>query len=573
MQSSKWPNVITYWRRDFKVFALVTVSGVIYDAGLVLIPYLLGRIIDSYSAGTSFKTILTELGLYLLAVFVVMFNRALKRYEVRRFANDVNLWMKGDVFASFLSLPVPAIKKTAIGDDLSKALSDVSNAAEGMRKLTTEIYDTGLLLASYVAYLLYLDWKVALLSLIPLPFAVMALLLLRRSIYQANRKVRRQASLVSEYAYDLFDNATLYRVFGRGEDNVARFSDMLDSYRKKAVAAGVLSSSLSPVFYLLALTGLFPLIMIGGREVGQSGLTLGLFTSMISVFLLLAKKTMSLYKLVGSVEKGEASLDRIRPLLQKRPQEALMSYVSFGTPVSLKATDLRIEVNGKVLIADLSFALHTGMRVGITGPIASGKSLLLKTLVGETPYGGSLELNGREVKDRGPSDLARFVTYMGHDPELFSDTLRNNVALGAKRDPAPYVSAAGLNPDVREMPNGLGTVIGPLGVNLSGGQMARLAYARTLYHAKPVVVLDDPFASIDSKTTNFILSSSKPLLSRSLVLLVSHRIDFFPDLDLVIYLDGKGHSYVGTHEKLYSDVLSYRRLYDIQQGGLDHERK
>ena len=159
------------------------------------------------------------------------------------------------------------------------------------------------------------------------------------------------------------------------------------------------------------------------------------------------------------------------------------------------------------------------------------------------------------------------VGYLGHDPELFNDTVRNNILMGNEQlEPWEYLRYVCLDGEVKAMEDDIETLVGSSGVRLSGGQGQRLSLARTLSHKRPILVLDDPFSALDRNTEAQIFENLKKLASDSIVLLISHRLYMFPELDQVIWMDG-GNQAIGTHQELMESVPDYAALFHAQEGG------
>ena len=197
--------------------------------------------------------------------------------------------------------------------------------------------------------------------------------------------------------------------------------------------------------------------------------------------------------------------------------------------------------------------------------MACGKSTLGKAFLCEQPYGGNIRLDGRELAELSPWERTGLVGYLGHDPELFSGTIRENVLLGDTGDPMDYLRAVCLDGEVAAMTEGLETRVGTGGVRLSGGQAQRLALARTLAHPRPVLVLDDPFSALDRSTEDAIFAELQAYARDKVVFLISHRLYHFPQMQQIIFMEG-GRTTVGTHEELMAAVPVYRQLYESQTG-------
>ena len=205
------------------------------------------------------------------------------------------------------------------------------------------------------------------------------------------------------------------------------------------------------------------------------------------------------------------------------------------------------------------FKQSPGQIIGVTGPVACGKSTLGKTFLCESPYEGSITFGGKELGKMEKADRNRMVGYLGHDPELFSWKCGREYPPRRKRGRGGNDSRLSASKKrAKAMEDGIHTLVGTSGVRLSGGQAQRLALARTLYHKRPVLVLDDPFSALDKKTEAQIFANVKELARDSIVILISHRLYLFDQMDQVIWMD-EGHAKVGTHEELLAAGSVLRR--------------
>jgi ATP-binding cassette subfamily B multidrug efflux pump len=170
------------------------------------------------------------------------------------------------------------------------------------------------------------------------------------------------------------------------------------------------------------------------------------------------------------------------------------------------------------------------------------------------------------VKEYSANEIAGTFLYMPHKNELFTDTIHNNIALGEEKAVLPYLQDVSFGEDLKSMAEGEETIVGNEGVKLSGGQQERLALARSLYHRKSLLILDDPFASVDPKTEQEIVSRLRSECGDSLVLLISHRLTSFKDLDQVVLFHGDGHYEIGKESDLLAHSSLYQTLYSLQNG-------
>ena len=186
-----------------------------------------------------------------------------------------------------------------------------------------------------------------------------------------------------------------------------------------------------------------------------------------SCFTKLVVKSSKVAKLFNAVQKAEVSWKRIKPLM-KSPEQLDALDVPAAEDVTLR--NLSFAYGDTPIFSGLSLTAHPGDIIGVTGPVACGKSTFGRVFLCEAPYEGSAQFGRKEFSALAPRQISATVGYLGHDPELSADTVQNNVLCGSKRDAMPYLAAAALKGEVLAMENGLDTVIGSSGTRLSGGQ-------------------------------------------------------------------------------------------------------
>ena len=565
-----------YFRIEWLPLALVTVSGLIYNIGLLATPWFEGRLAQCLAdilGGSATAAAMAILVLtYVLVTLVVQAARFIKRFYVRRFANNINRRMKGILYANLVRQSRAALEKEGAGELMTKAISDVDDCVEGMRKFTTEIFDTGVALVGYIVMLLVYDWRLALLSLLFTPVSYICAAWMKKPVQREGAAYKKAAGALSAATLDRAQNAATYRIYGCETAREARYEDVLTTYEKTAVRSNVWQSALPPLYLTVSEAGVLFILWFGAKNVlgtGWQAWDIAAFTTFLSCFTKLTVKSSKAAKLFNAVQKAEVSWKRIKPLM-KLPDE--LDELAVPAPADVTLEDLSFGYTEEPIFAGLDLTAHPGEIIGITGPVACGKSTLGRVFLCEASYGGSARFGGKEFSALTPREIAATVGYLGHDPELSADTMQNNVLCGSKQDPMPWLAAVALKDEVQAMENGVDTVIGPSGTRLSGGQAQRLALARTLAHPRPVLVLDDPFSALDRSTEDTVFANLQEYAKDKAVFLISHRLYHFPQMQRVIFMED-GKTTVGTHEELLAAVPAYRQLYESQTGGQQHENE
>ena len=568
-------RILTYFRQEWLPILFTTIFGLLYNGGLLAGPWFEGRLAQCLAdilggSDTAAHMVVLVLA-YIAVTLLVQAARFVKRFYVRRFANNINRIMKGVLYANLLRQSRSALEHEGAGELMTKAISDVDDCAEGMRKFTTEVFDTGVALVGYVVMLFVYDWRLALLCLIFPPISYICAELMKKPVQRAGAAYKKAASALSTATLDRARNAVTYRIYGCEDVREERYEEALDNYEKTAVRANVWQSALPPLYLVMSNLSVLFILWFGAKNVlgtGWRAWDIAAFTTFLSCFVKMSTKSSKAAKLFNAVQRAEVSWKRIRPLM-KTPEE--LAPLEIPSAQTLDVSQLSFGYEGDApVFENLSFTAKPGDIIGVTGPVACGKSTLGRAFLCEQPYGGSIRFGGRELATLTPRELSSTVGYLGHDPELWNDTVTANVLCGDEGDAWKYLSMTALEGEVRAMEDGVETVAGSSGVRLSGGQAQRLALARTLAHPRPVLILDDPFSALDRSTEDVVFENLKAYARDRIVLLISHRLYHFPEMSQIIYMED-GKATTGTHEALCASIPAYRALYESQTGGANHE--
>jgi ABC-type bacteriocin/lantibiotic exporter with double-glycine peptidase domain len=399
---------------------------------------------------------------------------------------------------------------------------------------------------------------------------------LKNIIYKYSRAFRSKSSYISGLTYDAIDNAMLYRANGLEIQNREKYNLQLEDLQNKAIKADILENSMQPIYNIIAMTGVIAVIYFGGTKVIQGSWTVGVFSTYITMFAAMANKASKAAKLFNSVQKSQVSWNRLKPYLTE--------YQSKATSLNVHKKSTRLFVENlsfcygsdkENILEKISFQGEQGEIIGITGSIASGKSTLGFSLLGLYPYIGSIKIDEKELKDYSEYERSTMISYLGHKPELLSDTIYNNITLGVEKNINLVMQDVCFDIDLLAMPQGENTLVGNSGIRLSGGQQARIALARTLLNKNKIIILDDPFSAVDMKTEEKIIENLKNNYKSSLIILISHRLSIFNKINRILLLHNNKTVDYGTHEELMRNSKLYAEIFNLQctVGGEENEKQ
>jgi len=461
-----------------------------------------------------------------------------------------------------------------IGNLMTRIISDVDLCVGGMRKFSTEVFDTGVMMASYLVTMFVYDVKITILSILFIPVAMVLAEKLKRIIYKYSIAYRTKSSEVTDITYNAIENAMLYRINGMEAQNIKRYRSDLEDLNDKAIKANLLEYSMQPIYNVIAMLGVITVIYLGGQLVIDNIWTVGKFIAYITMFIAMADKASRAAKLFNFVQKSQISWQRIKPYLTEyQSKDPAVHIHRDETHLSVENLSFCYATGQDKIIEGISFEGKQGEIIGVTGPIVSGKSTLGLSLLGMYPYMGSIKIDGKELRYYTEVERSQMIAYFSHQPQLVSDTIYNNITLGTNQDISEVLKDVCFEKDLADMSDGENTLVGNSGIRLSGGQQARIALARTLLNKSKIIILDDPFSAVDMKTEVKIIQNLRNHYQQSLMILISHRLTIFTNFNQIILLHNDKTVDYGTHEELMKNSELYATIFNLQCAvGDEHEK-
>lgn len=552
-------NIWNYILKEKKYLFLITITGLIYNVGLLAGPYfegqLAGCLVDISKNLKTANSMIQLSVIYVCIILLVQCARFLKRYFVRKFGNDINRNLKMDVYKHFV---YDTSNDENAGSIMTKAISDADACSEGIRKFTTEIFDTGIALISYIMMLVLYDAKLTCFVII---FQVISYLIANKLgpvVAKNASNAKKSAERLNASTLDRLHLAITYRIYGEESNMHEVYEKDLQDYEDKTVRSNILETSLKPLYEIISMTGIVFIIYFGSKRVVNNLWDIAIFTTYISCFTKMAVKSSKAAKLFNAVQKAKVSWDRIYPIIDNDHEVKNRKPFDVNT---VEVCNLSYAYDDQVIFSNVSFQAKKGDIIGITGEIASGKSTLGKVFLENSHYQGKILVNGKQLKDIEKEYAV--TSYMGHNLELFDDTIENNIKFGKEGNILPVFDIVSMKEEVENFSDGIYTKLKEGGIKLSGGQQSRIALARTLYHARGIIVLDDPFSACDKNTEKEIYENIRKEYKDSIIFLISHRLSLFDQMNQVLFIDNQSVE-SGTHLELLKNNDKYKHLYFLQ---------
>lgn len=518
----------------------LTITGILYDSLMSFIPRIQGDAINSIKQQNTDLIIKSALIFLGLTIFVQI-NRFLKRYLVRVFSNKMNYLMRNKCFNHMLSLDMAFYEQNKVGDILNKNTTDISDTCESIRKLTTEIFDTVILMIGYIVSYFLLDYKIALMSLPFVLISIIISLFLKKKVYMTTKDYKEYSSKFKDSTLNMLKNEIYFRGMGVNEKYIDQYSKEVDILAKKNVKNLVYKASMESIYSSIGFIGLFFVLYFGLNNVIDGTYDIGTFTTILTTFVLIANKGAKVGKSFNAYQGLKVTWKRIKPFLEDDiEKEEEYQFNSDGLSLidfSYSYDDFKTPT--------ITYSFNKDEKIGIVGRVHTGKSTLLKSLTGLYEYDGEAKLNGIDLKDLFKSKN-QVISYCPSKEFLFKDSIVNNIELGRDGNIKEALNSACLTDSQLD----INTEINPTMVNISGGQKQRLMLARSLYHQSNMYLLDNPFSSLERSMSESI--SNQVLDMNGLFFIVTNDENILKKLDRIIYLND-GIAKIDTYFNLLKD--------------------
>lgn len=567
-----YKRLLQYIRPYLKRLGLAIVCIVVAAACNLYLPWIIKDMVDKVLADKD----MVMLYVICVSIVVVFLIRGIfyygQSYLVSYIGQKVVIDVREVMFRKFQRMPMAYFDKHQTGETMSYITNDVSAIQSALVDQLIEMVTEGSILIGSIVMMVYLDWKLSLLTLIVIPLVGQAMKIFGRKLKRNGTVIQERAADITSLLQESISSIRVVKSFVREEYEIKRFINQNILNFQAAMKNVQLTSLLTPTVEFLAAVSVTFIVGFGGYEVVNGQMTAGALVAFLTYAVNLANPVKRLARVYGNLQRAMAAVDRVfavidlpEPIRDKEDAKDLpkieghvkVDHVTFGYKEGVNALE------------DVSLEVKPGQMIAFVGPSGAGKSTIANLIPRFYEINsGAISIDGQDIRDVTVASLREQIGIVPQETMLFSTTVMENIRYGRLEatDEEVIEAAKAANADVfiRELPQGYDTPIGERGLNLSGGQRQRMSIARAILKNPRILILDEATSALDTESEKIVQAALDSLMVGRTSFVIAHRLSTIFNADQIYVIDGGRIKEHGTHEELLAKNGLYSHLYNIQ---------
>ena len=565
-------RLLRHVRPYVRIFTLSLLGTVVAAATEPLIPALIKPLLDGSFVAKDPQSI-HLMPLLLVGVFIL---RGVAGFvgsvAMEWIAHRVVMDLRNAMFARLLTLPTRYFDDHSAGSLLSRLTYDVTQVMTATTQALVSLVKDGLAVIGLLGWMLYLNWKLSLLAFLIAPGIAVMMRLISRRLRRLSRELQELMGDLTHVIDEVLQGHKVIRIFGGQDYERKRFHRVNNRVRQLNLKLAVMSESSGPLVQLLAIIALGAMIYLAALESAADQITVGGFVSLFGAMAMLLSPIKRLTKVNEQLQRGLAAAEAIFALLDEPPEpdRGTRTMGRARGQVRFEEVGYRYRADGAEVIRRFNLDVRPGETIALVGPSGSGKTTLMALLPRFYELeSGEIRLDGIPIRELRLADLRANIAYVSQDIVLFNDTVAANIAYGAgfrasEAELHQAAESAHAMEFIRELPEGMQTLIGENGARLSGGQRQRLAIARALLKNAPILILDEATSALDTQSERKVQQALDTLRQGRTAFVIAHRLSTIENADRIVVLDRGRLVEIGTHSELLARNGRYASLYRMQ---------
>jgi ATP-binding cassette subfamily B protein len=572
-----WRRISAYsWPYRWKLSVAILLSLAIIGSSLAL-PHMVRLGVDNYIVNAALDTDERISGLGTLAsifigVVIIGFIANFLQVIILEWTGQTIMHnLRQQLFSHMASLDIAFFNNNPSGKLVTRLTNDIQNMYEMFTSVIVTLFNDSIKLIGIMAILFYMNWRLALILSLLVPLITLNTLWFSRLARDAFRTIRTHIARINAYVQESISGISVIQLFLRERDTFTRFTELNTAYLRRNLYQIKIFAIFMPAIELFSAIAIGCIIWYGGGQIIQQNMTIGELSAFIAYMRLFFQPIRELSQKYSIVQSAMASAERIFQLLdtkatltsakikEKQPQ--------VSGAITFKQVSFGYEKDQKVL-CDLSFTVRPGQTLAIVGATGSGKSTIVNLLERfYDPGQGEILIDGQDICSLNTTWLRQQIGLVLQDVFIVPGSIRENILLDTDMEDAALwtvAEKAQLTGLIEQLPEGLETIIGEGGMNLSSGQKQLLTFARVLARDPKILVLDEATSSVDSATEILIDRAIATTLANRTSIVIAHRLSTIRRADHILVMDQGRIVEQGSHETLLGKKGLYHRLQNLQ---------
>src|SRR5438270_2993004 len=574
---------------------------VLFTNGIwILSPLALANAADDLHEGVTRHKLLLYAAVLLAIAAIKGIFQFLTRWIVIGVSRDIEFDLRNDLFAKLETLSFSYYQRHRTGDIMARATNDLNAVRMLLGPAIMYSANTIVYTAGALAFMISISPWLTLFTFLPLPAVSIVIQTFGRRIHERFERIQAMFSDISARAQENFSGARLIRAYVQEEAEIKSFEAENKEYIRRSLKLVRLMGMLWPTLELMLGCAVVLVLWLGGREVltGQStihlftklgtenpgiattlkldgSMSVGQFVCFSTYMMQLTWPIIALGWVINIFQRGTASLIRINEIMHEEPEiKDAPGAQDREITGEIEFRGLNFNYDDKQVLHDVNLRIPAGSSLAIVGPTGSGKTTLVSLIPRiydagtEDAESSTVLIDGRPIRDFALASLRHNIGFVPQETFLFSDRVRENIALGVDSATDQQIhnasEAANIAADIESFPEAYETIVGERGITLSGGQKQRTAIARALIRNPKILILDDALSSVDTHTEDKILNHLRDVMRGRTTIFISHRVSTVRNADRIAVLHGGRIVELGTHDELLAREGYYTDLYNKQ---------
>lgn len=558
-----------YWR----IFALAILGMMLTAATEPLFPALMKHLLDNgFVAKQKELTFLIPLAIVLIFIFRGVAN-FMGDTAMAWVASKVVMDLRRSMFDRLLVLPARFYDDQSTGTMISRVAYDVTNVSQAATGVLTTLVRDSLAVLGMLGYLLYLDWRLTLISLTvgPVIFGVMRIF--GKRLRKASRSGYAAMGLIAHILEETVGAHKVVKIFGGQAYEAERFREATNLSRRAVMREAIAAAATAPLTQLAASFSVALITYLALQQSAQNATTVGTFISFFIGLVMMLTPVKRLSEVNAPLQRGLAAAESVFGVLDQTPEDdsGSVELPRARGRVHFDRVGFHYPGSARAALVDIDLDIAPGQTVALVGASGSGKTTMAALIPRfYHPSSGHLRIDGFGIDELTLSSLRANIALVSQDVVLFNDTVRANIAYGMAADASEEAviaaaQAANAWEFISQMEKGLETEVGENGVKLSGGQRQRLAIARAFLKNSPILILDEATSALDSESERQIQTALEQLMQGRTTIVIAHRLSTIENADLIVVLDQGRIIERGSHAGLMARNGLYARMQLVQR--------